>query len=217
VSEQKVFEFKGDKVDVGWDGRLCIHVSECTRAEGGLFESGRKPWCQPDEAVIDAIEAVVERCPSGALSLSRRDDGKTEKAVSHNTVTVSNQGPLYVRGELEIEGAPDDAPGLGFRAALCRCGQSKNKPFCDNSHEDAEFTDRGAVGQTGEALEGSGGPLVIKSAENGPLLLQGNVTVIAGSGREAWHGTKAALCRCGESSNKPFCDGTHKTIGFTSD
>ncbi len=217
MSEQKVFEFKGDKVDVSWDGRLCIHVSECTRAEGALFEPGRKPWCQPDEAVIDAIEAVVERCPSGALSLSRRDDGKTEEAVSRNTVTVSNQGPLYVRGELEIEGAPDDAPGLGFRAALCRCGQSKNKPFCDNSHEDAEFTDRGAVGQTGEALEESGGPLAIKSAENGPLLLQGNVTVMAGSGREAWHGTKTALCRCGASSNKPFCDGTHKTVGFTSD
>lgn len=217
-ADQKVFEFKGEKVDVTWDGRLCLHVGECTRAEGELFESGRKPWCTPGAALTDEIGAVVERCPTGALSISRADDGHVEAPPARNTITVSNQGPLYAHGELEIDGAPDDAPGLGFRAALCRCGQSKNKPFCDNSHQDeADFTDRGAVGQTGEPLDEAGGKLVIKRAENGPLLLQGNVTVIAGSGREAWHGTKAALCRCGHSSNKPFCDGTHKTIGFEAD
>lgn len=216
MSEQKVFEFKGENVDVSWDGRLCIHVGECTRAEGGLFEAGRKPWCTPDESDTAAIAVVVERCPSGALSVSRCDDDATETPTQENSVVVSNQGPLYVRGDLEIEGAPDDAAGLGFRAALCRCGHSKNKPFCDNSHEDAGFNDRGAVGQTGEALESTGGKLVIKAAENGPLLLQGNVSVISGSGRAAWKGTKTALCRCGESKNKPFCDGTHKTIGFQS-
>ncbi len=218
VSEQKVFEFKGGKVDVTWDGRFCIHVGECTRAEGALFESGRKPWCNPDETTVDAIADVVERCPTGALTITRRDDSSTEAAPSQNTVAVSNQGPLYVSGDLEIEGCPDDAPSVAFRAALCRCGQSKNKPFCDNSHEeDAEFTDRGAVGQAGEPLDATGGKLVIKSAENGPLLLQGNVTIVAGSGREAWHGTKAALCRCGASTNKPFCDGTHTAVGFQAD
>ena len=214
-ADQKVFEFKGDKVDVSWDGRLCIHVGECTRAEGELFQSGRQPWCTPDAKAIDEIAAVVARCPTGALTISRSEDELTETAPAQNTVVVSNQGPLYVSGDLEIDGAPDDAPGLRFRAALCRCGRSSSKPFCDNSHEDEdEFTDRGAVGQTGKALAESGGKLVIKRAENGPLLLQGNVTVVAGSGREAWHGTKAALCRCGASTNKPFCDGTHKNIDF---
>jgi CDGSH-type Zn-finger protein/uncharacterized Fe-S cluster protein YjdI len=218
VSDQKVFEFKGEKVDVTWDGRLCIHVGECTRAEGALFEAGRKPWCTPDETTADAIANVVDRCPTGALTIARCEDDRAETAPLHNTVAVSNQGPLYVSGDLEIEGAPGDAPSVAFRAALCRCGQSKKKPFCDNSHEkDSDFTDRGAVGQAGEPLDATGGKLVIKSAENGPLLLQGNVTVVAGSGREAWSGTKAALCRCGASTNKPFCDGTHKAIGFEAD
>ncbi|MGI9658165.1 MAG: CDGSH iron-sulfur domain-containing protein [Gaiellaceae bacterium] len=213
--DQKVFEFKGENADVTWDGRLCIHVGECTRAEGALFEAGRNPWCKPDESSTDLVATVVERCPTGALTVSRGAGSAAEVAAAQNTVVVSNQGPLYVRGDLEVEGAPDDAPGLEFRAALCRCGKSKNKPFCDNSHEeDAEFTDRGAVGQVGEPLEASGGKLVIKPFENGPLLLTGNVTVISGSGREAWHGSKAALCRCGASANKPFCDGTHKEIGF---
>ena len=211
--EQQVFEFKGDRADVTWDGRLCIHVGECTRAEGELFESGRDPWCKPDEAATDALAAVVERCPTGALNVTR--GAAAETAPAHNTVVVSNQGPLYVRGDLEIDGAPDDAPGLQYRAALCRCGESKNKPFCDNSHEDLEdFNDRGSVGQVGEPLEATGGKLLIGRAENGPLLLQGNVTIVSGSGREAWQGTKGALCRCGKSTNKPFCDGTHKTAGF---
>ena len=43
------------------------------------------------------------------------------------------------------------------------------------------------------------------------------LTVLSSSGREAWRGTRAALCRCGESANKPFCDGSHKAAGFTSD
>ncbi len=45
---KKVYKFEGEKTDVSWDGRLCIHIGECTRADGALFESGRDPWGQPD-------------------------------------------------------------------------------------------------------------------------------------------------------------------------
>jgi CDGSH-type Zn-finger protein len=54
----------------------------------------------------------------------------------------------------------------------------------------------------------------VSPAPNGPLLLSGNFTIAAASGRRAWRGTKAALCRCGHSNNKPFCDGSHKRVGF---
>ena len=138
-----------------------------------------------------------------------RKDNKVEKPPTENTITVSNQGPLYVRGDLEIDGSSEE------RAALCRCGESTNKPFCDNSHEKLEsFTDRGAVGKKGEPLKEKGGKLIINRAENGPLLIDGNLTILAGNGREAWQGTKTALCRCGSSENLPFCDGAHKRIGF---
>jgi CDGSH-type Zn-finger protein len=59
--------------------------------------------------------------------------------------------------------------------------------------------------------------LEIRPVKDGPLLLNGNVTIVNGSGRESWRGSKTALCRCGESNNKPFCDGQHKKIGFSSD
>ena len=81
----------------------------------------------------------------------------------------------------------------------------------------AEFRDYGAVGETGDNAAGSGGPLKITPTQDGPLLLSGNVRILNGSGRDAWQGEKVALCRCGASNNKPFCDGQHKKIGFTSD
>ena len=216
MTKEKAIDYSGKCATVTWQGKLCIHIGECGRAKGNLFVAGRKPWCQPDLASDDDVKEVVLRCPSGALSVSYADGSYQETADAENTVHVAYNGPLFVRGELDIEGVDQDAPGLKFRAALCRCGQSKNKPYCDNSHDTAEFRDYGAVGETGDSVAGSGGPLKITPAQDGPLLLSGNVRILNGSGRNAWHGTKVALCRCGESNNKPFCDGQHKKIGFTS-
>ncbi|MEN0064530.1 MAG: CDGSH iron-sulfur domain-containing protein [Myxococcota bacterium] len=208
--------YSGSAADMTWDGRLCIHVGECGRAANALFEAGRKPWGDPDQGTADEVAETVMRCPTGALAFVRKDGGPAEAATPDNTVVVANHGPLYVRGDLAIEGVADDMPGVNFRAALCRCGQSKNKPFCDNSHEASGFSDRGAVGETGSSRSGSGGTLNVALAPNGPLLLQGNVQIIASSGRVAWEGEKAALCRCGHSKNKPFCDGAHRAAGFDS-
>jgi CDGSH-type Zn-finger protein/uncharacterized Fe-S cluster protein YjdI len=214
---KKVYVFEGKQTDVVWDGRLCIHAQECTRARGELFVSGRKPWGEPDRGDAEDVAGVVRRCPAGALTYRRHDGGAEETAEPANRVTVANNGPLYAVGDLRIECATADMPGVRFRAALCRCGQSRNKPFCDNSHEKAGFVDRGALGETGEGLDAPGGPLQIKKAPNGPLLLSGSFSIVAGSGREGWRGGKAALCRCGASANKPFCDGSHKTAGFEAD
>ena len=138
-NDKEVFTYDGQQADVSWHGALCIHVQECGRAKGELFVGGRKPWCQPDLASMDEVMDVVSRCPTGALSVERKDGGPTESAEPENVVVVTNNGPLVVRGDLQIEGAPENAPSLKFRASLCRCGESKNKPFCDNSHEDAGF------------------------------------------------------------------------------
>ena len=206
--------YTGKNIDVTWDGRLCIHIGECGCAEGDLFVGGRDPWCQPDLVEDDNVKDVVQRCPSGALTYYDRANTDNEQPASSNLVQVVYNGPLYVRGDLDIENAPDDVPGVKFRAALCRCGQSKNKPFCDNSHLKAGFEDYGAVGESGSGLEQKGGTLSIKAVANGPLIVNGNFAIRASSGRIAWQGSQAALCRCGHSKNKPFCDGSHKQAGF---
>ena len=213
----KVFKFDGERATVSWHGRLCIHVGECGRAKGDLFVAGRKPWCQPDVTTDEEVEDVVLRCPTGSLTVDYEDGSRAETADSHNTVHVAYNGPLFVRGDLDIADAPDNAPGLNFRAALCRCGKSANKPYCDNSHEKEEFRDYGAVGDSGDAEVERGGSLAIQAFKGGPLALKGNVTIYNSSGRESFKGKKAFLCRCGASKNKPFCDGEHKNIGFEAD
>ncbi len=217
MADDKIFKYSGDRAEVSWHGGLCIHIGECGRAKGDLFVGGRQPWCQPDLASDDEVKDVVTRCPTGALSVSFADGSNPEEANPENTVNVAYNGPLFVSGQLEIDGAPADAPGLSFRAALCRCGQSSNKPFCDNSHDDAGFKDYGAVGETGEPSPQTGGSLAIKAVKDGPLLFKGNFSISSSGGRSAWHGSQAAMCRCGASANKPFCDGSHKQVGFTSD
>jgi CDGSH-type Zn-finger protein/uncharacterized Fe-S cluster protein YjdI len=214
MANDEVFEYEGTQVDVDWDERLCIHIGECGRADDELFVAGRKPWCQPDLADTERLLEVVKRCPTGALTARRKDGAPTEAAPEENRAIVSNDGPVYLTGDLSIEGAPDDMPGVRFRAALCRCGHSKNKPFCDNAHQEAGFRDGGAVGSSGEPLAESGGPLDVKPMPNGPLLVTGNLEIVAASGRVAWQGTRTALCRCGHSKNKPFCDGAHVAAGF---
>lgn len=216
MSDKSISSYPGKEIDVRFDGRLCMHVGECVRSEGKLFEAGREPWCSPDAAGAADVREIVERCPSGALSYTAKS-GPQEQAPAANEVAVAYNGPLYFTGDLEIEGAPEDMPGVRFRAALCRCGASKNKPFCDNSHGPAGFEDYGAVGQKGPGLEAEGGKLTISPRPDGPLLVTGNLTLRAASGRIAWQGSRAPLCRCGASQTKPFCDGTHKAIGFKTD
>lgn len=216
MSKEKT-KYDGEKINVEWDGRLCIHIGECGYSEGELFVGGRDPWCKPDLASVDEVVDVVKRCPTGAITFESNDNSVIEAADTENTVMVSYQGPYFIRGDLDIDGASDDMPGVRYRAALCRCGASKNKPFCDNSHETIGFKDYGAIGEKGETLESPGGKLKITQIKDGPIMLSGNVTLQTGSGRIAWSGEKVALCRCGASKNKPFCDGSHKTAGFKSD
>lgn len=217
MGKVKIHDYEGKEATVSWSGTHCIHISECGRAKGELFVGGRRPWCQPDVTTRDEVREVVMRCPTGALSVHFADGTVSETADPVNTIHVAYNGPLFLRGDLHIEGAAENAPGLRFRAALCRCGKSNNKPFCDNSHEEAGFQDYGAVGEVGGNLEDEGGALQVDPVKDGPLMVKGNLTIFSSGGRAAWRGTKAFLCRCGGSNNKPFCDGQHKKNGFKSD
>jgi CDGSH-type Zn-finger protein/uncharacterized Fe-S cluster protein YjdI len=213
MSDKQIHDFPGSEIDVHWDGRLCIHVGECGYAANSLFDGERDPWCVPDEVSTEEVREVCERCPSGALTYTDKS-GESEQAPAENTATVVYNGPLYLTGDLDIADAAEDMAGTRFRAALCRCGASGNKPFCDNSHLKAGFQDFGAVGEKGTGLTAKGGPVTVKRIPNGPLMVEGTLSIRAGSGRVAWEGEKAFLCRCGASKNKPFCDGSHKDAGF---
>ena len=137
--------YVGKDIDVAYDIERCIHAAECIRGLPAVFDNGRRPWIQPDEASVDVIAAVVAKCPSGALHFIRHNGGDVETPPEHTSITVTPGGPLYVRGLVQLLSANGSVILNDTRLALCRCGHSHNKPFCDNSHLDIAFDDLGAV------------------------------------------------------------------------
>src|SRR2546422_468392 len=125
--------YRGRDVEVTFDLDVCIHVGECLMSLPATFDARGRPWIDADASDTDAVAEVVERCPSGALRYHRLDGAPDEEAASPATVTPIQNGPLLVRGSIEIR-RPDGTVETTPRATLCRCGLSANKPFCDNSH-----------------------------------------------------------------------------------
>ena len=100
----------------------------------------------------------------------------------------------------------------------CRCGRSGNKPLCDGSHDEG-FEDEGyiAVDRLSAPDDAEDdGPLRIRATEDGPFVVEGPVTIEA-TDEETVAGHRGALCRCGASESKPFCDGSHSEVGFEAD
>jgi CDGSH-type Zn-finger protein/uncharacterized Fe-S cluster protein YjdI len=210
--KERVSTYTGERIEITYDRSKCIHAAECGRSGVGLFDVSKDPWCDPDAVDAEVAAEVVGRCPSGALKYRRLDGGPSESHPDRNRVAVQPSGPLYASGNIVLKHAGQEV--RESRVALCRCGHSKNKPFCDNAHKKAEFKDAGPVASAPEPIDLEPGPVTIEAYPNGPYVAAGPVHLHAASGREAFRGTKTALCRCGGSQNKPFCDGTHRKIGF---
>jgi CDGSH-type Zn-finger protein/uncharacterized Fe-S cluster protein YjdI len=214
----KFQEHVGEKITVRYDVKRCIHAAECVKGLPAVFDVKRKPWIDPNAASADAIAEVVSRCPSGALQFERLDGGPGEAVAGVNTVKPVGNGPLHFRGRLEILTPNGEVVISDTRMTLCRCGLSKNKPFCDNSHVKGGFKDSGALGNN--VAKASDSPakepaLKITPTSHGPLGLRGPVELVSSDGKTRYQCDRTFLCRCGASKNKPFCDGSHKHIGFT--
>lgn len=121
---------------------LCAHVGICSDTLPAVFRTGQEPWIDPDGAGSAAIMEVVRRCPSGALAGAVLNPEPGE-GVAETGITVSRNGPYTVTGEVELEAVQWGKGADPRRYALCRCGASKNKPFCDGSHWEAGFEDGG--------------------------------------------------------------------------
>jgi CDGSH-type Zn-finger protein/uncharacterized Fe-S cluster protein YjdI len=203
----------GQKMALSFETKRCIHARFCVTGAPNVFLANVKgPWIHPDAMEVERVVEVAHACPSGAITYHRLDGVHDETAPPVNLAGVREAGPYAFRGQLQIDGEP-----AGFRATLCRCGASKNKPFCDSSHHDVGFSATGEppTGKT-DMLPVRDGVLAIDPEINGPLAVRGNLEITSGTGRVVARVVTARLCRCGGSSTKPFCDGTHAKIGFRS-
>lgn len=210
-----VKEYAAPEITVTYDAKRCIHAAECVRALPAVFDPKGKPWIQPQNAAASAVAAAVQGCPTGALQVVWKDGRAAEPVPARNEAHVVADGPVYLRGDIEIHDAAGAVVARESRMALCRCGASGNKPYCDGMHEKIGFDDAGQFADKVEfpAADASG-KLVVAAQPDGPAHVKGKLALlradksIGASGDECW------LCRCGASANKPFCDGSHQKVGF---
>jgi len=205
---------EGHDLTLIYEGKKCIHARFCVTGAPKVFLANVKgPWISPDAIEADRLVEIAHVCPSGAIRYKRKDGKHDETAPQVNLIAIREAGPYAVRGDLRLDGE-----AIGFRATLCRCGASKNKPFCDGSHHDVPFTASGEP-PTGKAdmLAVRDGVLAIDPQMDGPLQVRGNLEITSGTGRVVARVTQARLCRCGHSNNKPFCDNSHVRVGFKSE
>lgn len=208
----KIDEYRSEKITVKFAADRCIHSRNCVLGNPQVFvPNAPGAWIQPAAATVEEVVRLAQACPSGAISYQRHDGGAPEAAARVNALRIRENGPLAISAELYIAGE-----ALRFRATLCRCGASSAKPFCDGSHKVAKFIASGEppAAEIVATLPAKDGPLKVTPKLDGPLYMQGNLEICSGNGRALQRSTEAWLCRCGKSSTKPFCDGTHRKIGF---
>ncbi len=207
--------YTSDTIDVTFDLKRCIHAAECVRGLPAVFDTDKRPWIQPDQATADEVAEVVRRCPTGALHFERKDGGPTEEIPPENSLIPDPNGPLYLHGDLEILDSDGHTLLTDTRVALCRCGASQNKPFCDGAHHQIAFEDDGTLNEDSLSLHGeTNGKLVIQTSPDGPLKVTGPLEIRSADGQTRFEGSAGELCRCGASHNKPFCDWSHVAAGF---
>jgi CDGSH-type Zn-finger protein/uncharacterized Fe-S cluster protein YjdI len=205
---------EGRDLTLIYEGRKCIHSRFCVTWGPQVFIANVKgPWINPDAMPTEVLAEIAHVCVSGAIRYQRKDGKPDEQAPPVNLISVRENGPYAIKADIRLDGAPAG----NFRYTLCRCGASKSKPFCDGSHNEIRFSASGEP-LTGKAdmLAVRSGPLEVTPTTDGPLQVRGNIEIISGTGRVVARLETARLCRCGGSSNKPFCDDSHLRNGFRS-
>lgn len=131
--------YAAGEVTIVWRPSLCIHSEKCYHGLPAVFDPNRRPWIQANAATTEAVIAQVKSCPSGALSIESGDNapGAKENAVR---AEVLRDGPLLVHGSITVVDAEGKATAREGATAFCRCGASKNKPYCDGSHKTIGFS-----------------------------------------------------------------------------
>ncbi len=139
-NKDRRIDYVGNEITIHDNRAICAHAGFCTDNLRSVWDSKRTPWIDPNGAEAAEIMAVVRMCPSGALSYSIGGVESRDRERGP-AVLVSSNGPYYVTGSIELVDAPWGQGASLEHYALCRCGGSKNKPFCDGTHWSIGFAD----------------------------------------------------------------------------
>ena len=215
--------YSNESISVHWDSKRCIHTGICLRGLPAVFDTQRRPWVEIDAADADAVAEVVSRCPTGALLFERNDGGPEEQPPRPTVVVPIENGPLLVTGDLLVQTPDGEEITHEARLTLCRCGKTRNQPFCDNSHMRRGW-ESGESGESGEPAKeppppregATEGATTVVPLRDGSVEMRGDIVMCDSAGREVRRVGKVRLCRCGQSGTKPYCDSSHERVGFES-
>ncbi|MBN1197064.1 MAG: CDGSH iron-sulfur domain-containing protein [Candidatus Aminicenantes bacterium] len=133
-------DYHGREITIHDNRGVCSHDRSCVLGLPRVFRKNHRPWIDPDAANPEEIENVVRKCPSGALSTSRHGVPAAEPQRPP-AIRVAKNGPLEITGNIGLEDDLGSRPESREHYCLCRCGESRNQPFCDGSHRTTRFRD----------------------------------------------------------------------------
>lgn len=210
--------YETEVIRVSWDSSRCIHTGICLRTLPSVFDTRRRPWVDLQQADAEAVVNTVERCPTGALRYERLDGAEGERPPRPTVVWPIEDGPLLMAGDLDVTEDNGEPITHETRLTFCRCGLSHNQPFCDNTHIRRDW-------KSGPSQPPAQPPAAATTAmvdqrttvvvrQDRSLEVSGALAIYHSDGRGMVDGSQVLLCRCGQSANKPFCDGRHERVGF---
>lgn len=133
-------QVQGTEVTISYTPVLCTHAAQCQARAAAVFDPKQKPWIQPENGSLDAIKDVIAACPSGALRISVGDQPAQHMTTGEVGIEVEQDGPYHITN-VALEAEFNGAGASKAKFSLCRCGLSKNKPFCDGTHHDVKWSD----------------------------------------------------------------------------
>jgi len=132
-TEDKFESYQGKDISIHYNKLLCSHAGICGNLKA-VFDPNRTLWIDPDKGAVDEIKKVIKACPSGALSFSEGENNPPQHLVSNECcMSIETDGPYHVSG-ITLETTDAMQGSSSEKYVLCRCGTSKNKPYCDGSH-----------------------------------------------------------------------------------
>jgi uncharacterized Fe-S cluster protein YjdI len=132
--------YQSTDIVVTFDPNICMHFAECLRGAPEVFDVSRADWIRPEAASAEQVAAVVGRCPSGALQAVMPGHPPTKPLPSVGvTLVVTRDGPVVVKGAVQLELPTGITEKRQGSFSLCRCGQTRSTPYCDGSHARVGF------------------------------------------------------------------------------
>ena len=144
-------DYRNDEITVFWRPAKCTHVTTCFSELDEVFDPSKRPWVNMKGAPTKEIIRVVELCPTGALTWKWNKDLDNENTIKTEEIEMSEEpkteikvmpnGPLVIKGDFILKGKDGQELKKMKMVSICRCGQSRNMPYCDGMHRKVGFSD----------------------------------------------------------------------------